>query len=301
MTRHERNRILIGDATVQLRLLPPDSIDCVVTSPPYYGLRDYGMAGQLGLESNVGAWVDAMRSVFAEVARVLKPTGSFWLNLGDSFSTHPRFGAQAKGQLLAPERLLLGLVDDGWIVRNKVIWTKPNAMPTSVIDRLNTTHEYVYFLVRSRRYFFDLDAIREPHRTNRRIGQRRPPDLTKVIGPLAAKRDGLSRARLNGVPGHPLGKNPGDTWSIATRSFRGAHFATFPEALVRRPILATCPRGGVVLDPFFGTGTVGVVAEQLGRDWIGIELNPAYAAMAEERIARARAPVEPRGQLRQAA
>jgi len=296
-----RNVILVGDALHHLRQLPSASVDLAITSPPYFGLRDYGADGQYGLEPNVNAWVERMCLVFAEVARALKPTGSLWLNLGDSYSAHERFGAPPKCQVLAPERLLLALVGDGWILRNKVIWTKPNAIPTSVKDRFKTTHEYFYFLVRGPRYFFDLDAVREPHRTHRPTAERRPPNLSGVIGPLAAKRDGLSRARLNGIPGHLLGKNPGDTWSIATQSFRGAHFATFPEALVRRPILASCPRGGLVLDPFFGTGTIGVVAEQLGRDWIGIEINPAYAAMAEERLAKARAPDDPRRQLRQAA
>jgi site-specific DNA-methyltransferase (adenine-specific) len=353
-----RNVILKGDAADMLRSLPTGSIDCVITSPPYYGLRDYGVDGQLGLEANVDGWVLRLRRVLAEVARVLKPTGALWLNLGDSYSQHPRFGAPAKSQLLAPERLLLALLADGWIVRNKTIWAKPNAMPTSVADRLNTTYEVVYFMTCNRRYFFDLDAIREPHRSRARVSRRMPPDLSKVIGPLAGTRDGLSRARAAGVPGHPLGKNPGDVWTIATRSFREAHFATFPEEVVRRPLLATCPeaictachepwrrqvtvarmpkayehsgeelirrygaswqtvhkvgalvscgcgaptRPGVVLDPFFGTGTVGIVAERFGRDWVGIELNPEYALMAEGRIAKARAPNEPRGQVRPAA
>lgn len=301
MTTLPRNTILVGDALSELRKLPSNSVDCIVSSPPYFRLRNYGVEGQLGMEATVEDWVAGLRAVFTEAARVLKPTGSLWLNVGDSYSTHKDLGALPKGQLLGPERLLLGLNEDGWIVRNKVLWTKPNAMPTSVRDRLNTTHEYLFFCVRQPCYYFDLDAIREPHRTHRVVGQRTVPDLTNVIGPLAAKRDGLSRPRLNGIPGHPLGKNPGDAWSIATRSFRGAHFATFPEALVRRPIAATCPPGGIVLDPFFGTGTVAVVAEQLGRDWLGIELNPAFATMAYERISKARAPGTSRGQPRLAA
>jgi hypothetical protein len=184
-------------------------------------------------------------------------------------------------------------------------------MPSSVTDRLTLTYEVIYFLVRSPKYFFDLDAIREPHRSSAAKRARVPQQQAPVwAGPLAASRNGLGRARDTGVPGHPLGKNPGDVWQIATRGFRGAHFATFPPELVRRPILATCPavvctacmqgqkvatgtlqcachapaRSGIVLDAFFGTGTVGLVARDLGRDWLGIELNPAYVRLAEQRL-----------------
>lgn len=312
MNQLPRNTILLGDAHARLRELPAASVDCVITSPPYFQLRNYGAAGQLGLEPHVGGWVSALQAVFAEVARVLKPTGVLWLNLGDSFSRHQRFGAPPKSLLLAPERVLLALAADGWIVRNKVIWAKTNPLPSSVTDRLSLTYEVVYFLVRGTRYFFDLDAIREPHRSSAAKRARPPLNLTPDwAGPLAATRGGLRRARAAGIPGHVLGKNPGDVWQIATRGYRGAHFATFPEALVRRPLLATCPqavciacerpwkrkanllvpctcgapiRRGVVLDPFFGSGTVGVAAQKLGRDWIGIELNPAYVRLAEARL-----------------
>jgi site-specific DNA-methyltransferase (adenine-specific) len=344
-----RNDILVGDAATRLRELPPHSVDCVVSSPPYFNLRNYAIEGQLGLEPTVEAWVDGLRQVMSEVARVLKPTGSVWLNLGDSYSRHRKFGSPPKGLLLAPERLLLALATDGWIVRNKLVWSKPNPMPSSVGDRLNATWEPLFFLVRSPRYYFSLDAIRVPHTTGgaRRgsapIGKRAP-----WAGPLAGSQDGLRRARPAGQPGHVLGKNPGDVLRIATRGYRGAHFATFPEALVELPIAATCPeaicsrcqhpwrrqvtvrrtgptaptpreryvrtypqrwqtlrevgdlvpcgcgaptRPGLVLDPFFGTGTVGVVARRLGRDWLGIELNPDYVRLAEARLR----PAGPRG------
>ncbi len=344
-----RGVVLVGDAAEQLMKLAPESVDCVVTSPPYYSLRDYAVAGQIGLEPDVQGWVDELMIVMRGLARVLKGSGSLWLNLGDSYSRHPRYGASAKSMLCAPERLLLALSAEGWIVRNKVIWAKPNPMPSSVTDRLNTTYEVVYHLTRSPRYTYFLDAIREPHRS-KGFRQARPP-LGKAptwAGPLAGSQDGLRRARPEGIPGHLLGKNPGDVWCIPTRGFRGAHFATFPEKLVVRPILATCPeavcircaapwkrevsakrlpikgkatprpedpnvfrfrafwhtvrevgdlipcgcqaptRPGVVLDPFFGAGTVGVVAERMGRDWVGIELNPDYAALAEARIEAAR-------------
>jgi DNA modification methylase len=307
-----RNQVLVGDALQVLRTLPAALIDCVITSPPYYQLRDYGVVGQIGLEASVEGWVDELRAVFGEVARVLKPQGALWLNVTDSYSRHLRYGAPPKSALLGPERLLLALAADGWIVRNKVVWAKPNPMPASVGDRLNTTHELVYLLVRQRQYFFDLDAIRQPHTSRGPRTSRRGNGGVRVwAGPLAGSQDGLRRARANGIPGHPLGKNPGDVWRIPTRGFRGQHFATFPEQLVERPLLATCPiavcaacgapmrsvdasRGcgcraavvpGLVLDPFFGTGTVGVVATRLGRNWLGIELNPEFLRIAEQRIA----------------
>ena len=318
MNRLPRNTILIGNAATRLGQLPDTCIDCVVTSPPYFRLRNYGMPEQLGLEPTVQQWVENLRTVMVEVARVLKPSGSVWLNVGDSYSRGSEYGAEPKSLLLGPERLALALVRDGWTIRNKVVWSKPNPMPTSVRDRLNTTHEFVYLLTRSRRYFFDLDAIRGPHSS--RGSRRAQPFRGKApawAGPLAGSQDGLRRARAAGVPGHPLGKNPGDVWRVGTQAFRGAHFATFPEALVRRPILATCPeavcvgcgqpwqrqrstssrigvlvpcgcrqptRPGIVLDPFFGTGTVGAVAAALGRDWLGIELNPAFVQLACDRL-----------------
>ena len=290
MNRLPRRQILLGDAAHQLQRLPPGSVDCVITSPPYYMLRNYGVENQIGLEPHVDRWVDELRLVCGEMARVLKLSGSLWLNLGDSFSRHAKFGAPPKGLLAAPERLLLALMRDGWICRGKVIWSKPNPMPSSVTDRLNMTYEVVYHLVRSPRYYFNLDAIREAHRSRGNRTARLPLGKAPAwAGPLAGSQDGLRKARPDGVPGHALGKNPGDVWNIPTRGFRGAHFATFPEALVVRPLLATCRPGGVVLDPFFGSGTVGVVAERLGRDWIGIELNSGYAELAMSRIEGERA------------
>lgn len=308
-----RNRILTGDALVRLRQLPDACVDCVITSPPYYALRDYDADGQLGLEATVDDWVTALVAVFTEVHRVLKPTGAFWLNLGDSYSRHPRYGAPPKSLLLAPERLLLALACRGWVVRNKVVWAKPNPMPTSVTDRLATTHEVVYFLVRSPQYVFDLDAIREPHRSAPQMRKTRPASHGQHVGPLAARNEGLRQGRT-GLPGHPLGKNPGDCWTIAPHASRGPHPATFPEELVRRPLLATCPSRvcascgapwrpltavagpgpgcdcgaghlpGLALDPFAGTGTVAAVAQRYGRDWLGIELNAEYAQLARERL-----------------
>ncbi len=354
-----RNRILVGDTRERLTAIPDDSIDCAITSPPYFQLRDYGIGGQIGLETTVDGWVSELRLALNGLARVLKPTGSLWLNLGDTYSRHAGFGAPRKSLFLAPERLLLALSDDGWLVRNKVIWAKTNPMPHSVADRLTGAYDVVYFLTRSPSYFFDLDAIRVPHRswTNSRRAGVYPPDSASA--PLWRQRGGgnrgLAAQRAPGQVGHELGKNPGDVWQLASASFHGAHFATFPPGLVERPLLATCPelicdrcgtpfrrltrvrreelgrprpqrteprvlryrrnyrvirergpllpgctcgtsvRPGVVLDPFFGAGTVGLAAERHGRDWVGIELNPAYVKLAEQRLADARAARVPDG------
>jgi DNA modification methylase len=317
-----RRQILLGDAATVLRSLPNASVDTVITSPPYFLLRNYGEADQLGNEQTVEEYVDRLVEVCDALGAVLKPTGSLWLNLGDSYSRHDRYGAPPKSQLLAPERLVLRLVEHGFVLRNKLVWSKPNPMPASVGDRLTCSWEPIYFLVRSPRYFFDLDAIRVPHLTTRRrtTGPTRPGKYDgrerPWAGPLAGANDGLARLHRGGRAGHRLGKNPGDVWSVPTAGFAGAHFATFPTRLITRPILATCPRRtcqscgqpwrhrgavlqpvcacrspgvpGVVLDPFIGSGTVAVEAERLGRDWLGIELSAVYQDLALERIASAR-------------
>lgn len=324
-----RNVVLVGDALARLRELPTDSVDTVITSPPYYALRNYGVTGQLGLEPSVHGWVSHLVAVADELSRVLKPEGVLWLNVGDSYSRHSQYGAPAKSFLLGPERLVLALVERGWRLRNKVVWAKPNPMPASVKDRLTASWEPLYFLVRSRRYFFDLDVIRQPHRSRPKAspGTTVPRQRARWAGPLAGDQSGLARLKQSGMPGHPLGKNPGDVWTLQTSSFRGGHHATFPEALVERPLLATCPervcvscglawrreqvartvghlavvgelrpacscsaawRPGVVLDPFIGSGTTAVVAERLGRDWLGIELRPEFVRVAEERVQAAR-------------
>lgn len=338
MTTHNpvpRNCILIGDVRQRLARLPDASVHCVITSPPYFALRDYGHAAQIGAEADVEAWAEAITAVCADLGRVLRPDGALWLNLGDGYSRHAREGAAKKSLLLGPERVAQRLTSAGWLLRNKIIWAKPNPMPSSVSDRLTTTYEVVYLLTKQPRYFFDLDAIREPARTAQhqgRTGRASYPPRAAVPslgGGITARVDlnqGLAAMKAAGTESHPLGKNPGDVWSIPTASFRGGHFATFPPDLVRRPLLATCPeracarcglawqrapqstggrrlalgplrpvchcraeeRPGLVLDPFLGSGTVAVVAEQHGRDWLGIELNPGYAALAQARITAAR-------------
>jgi site-specific DNA-methyltransferase (adenine-specific) len=327
-----RNTILLGDVREQLQGLPSSSVDCIVTSPPYFGIRDYGHEQQLGTETDIDGWVEHIRAVARDLARVLRPTGALWLNLGDGYSRHRREGAQPKSLLLGPERVAQALVQDGWILRNQVVWAKSNPMPSSLPDRLSSTHEVIYFFVRSRSYYFDLDAIRKPLRTTDPQGttdptRTYPPPDARLSTRPANSNTGLAKLRSSGRAGHPLGKNPGDVWTLATAGFRGAHFATFPVSLVERPVLATCPervcascgapwrrqpvdrtaqqpalgrmhpscdcraatRPGVVLDPFMGAGTVALAAEKHARHWLGIELNPAYVALAKQRITKWRA------------
>ncbi|MDQ1736458.1 MAG: hypothetical protein QOH56_2709 [Pseudonocardiales bacterium] len=328
-----RQRVLIGDAGQRLQEFPEASIDMVLASPPYFRLRDYGMTDQLGMESAISEWVVALRGVARQLRRVLTPTGSLWLNVGDSYATHPSQGGGRKSLLLGPERLAIALLTDGWLLRNKVVWQKSNAMPTSVRDRMACTWEALYVFVKQPNYFFELDAIRQPHasrlskrqRITAAVRGRSPPEAWR--GPNAGNARGLDRLKAAGRVGHPLGKNPGDVWRIASSNYRGGHHATFPIELARRAIRAGCPearcqacgkpyrrptirhpdgtarRGdllascgcraarapGLVLDPFIGAGTTGVAAESLGRDWLGIELNPAFANLAEQRIQQARA------------
>lgn len=320
------NRILVGDARERLRQLPDRFVDCVVTSPPYFQLRNYQHEGQLGLEGHVDLWVSNLRAVLREASRVLVPTGSVWLNLGDRYSTG-REGAPPKSLLLGPERLALALIEDGWMIRNKIVWAKRNPMPSPVPDRLSCTWEVVYLLVRQRDYFFDLDAIRVPHSsTKTRAKTSRAWSVPPAWRVSPSSNSGLDQLSASGQVGHPLGKNPGDVWHLSTAAYRGAHHAVFPVELVERPIKAGSPERrcrrcrspwrritirrlghlaltgelapscdcrtgaepGLVLDPFVGSGTTAIAAEKYDRNWLGIELNPAFARLATERIAYAR-------------
>src|SRR5712691_1571808 len=366
MTDLPLNQVIQGHVLDVLRQLPDESIDCVVTSPPYWGLRDYksepvdwgDWKGQLGLEPDFHLYVKHIVGVFHEVRRVLKGTGSVYVNLGDTYSGsgkgywpghedsskevyHFENKPESKSDLPAkcltgiPERIMLAMIDDGWILRNKVIWYKRNHMPSSVKDRFSSSWEVVYFFVKSQRYWFDLDAVRVPHSGGAaarfKVAQydekemmhrvkpdgrfekdhlSRPPE--PEVDPARAFHPGgknpgdiieqkyedsplrppsFARKRHSGYLGedgeslvNPSGKNPSDFWELTTQPFPEAHFATFPEKLVERPIKASCPPNGVVLDPFFGSGTVGVVALKLARSFIGIELNPAYVEMAKRRL-----------------
>ncbi|WP_328995808.1 site-specific DNA-methyltransferase [Kribbella sp. NBC_01245] len=298
-----------------------------LTSPPYFNLRHYQVEGQLGQEATIQEWVSNLTAVAAEVRRVLTPTGSFWLNVADRYSIHDREGSPRKSLLLGPARLSAALAADGWLVRNQIIWSKTNPMPSSVPDRLTTTYEVVFLLTKQRSYFFDLDSIRVPHRSKPTTPQASAKDSIPSEWRARSTDNirGLVALKQAGIVGHPFGGNPGDVWRLATSSYRGAHFATFPERLAERAVLAGSPearcsnclkphkrvtrrlgataiRGAllatctceapsepaIVLDPFMGAGTTAVAAEKHGRDWLGIELNPDFAQLATDRVAAAR-------------
>lgn len=361
-------RILIGDVREQLATLPDDSVDCVVTSPPYWGLRDYGVAGQIGLEPTLGEHLAVMVEVFREVRRVLKPTGTLWLNYGDCYATTPNGksaaaykaeglddrtfrdkpfstvgpifdpnyrastskqrnrdkGAAAQGGrivaggylkpkdlCMVPNRLAIALQDDGWWVRSEIIWHKPNPMPESIKDRPGNSHEKVWLLSKSARYFYDAEAVAEQLAPNSVLrlsqdveaqngsarangGSRAERPMKAVVRrskehdddarpPTSRPHTGLSKFEAESGRVYPT-RNIRNVWTIPTAAFSEAHFATFPPELAERCIKAGCPAGGTVLDPFFGAGTTGLVADRLGRNCIGIELNPEYAEMARRRI-----------------
>lgn len=295
--------ILIGDVMEKLRELPDESVNCIVTSPPYWGLRDYGVEGQIGLEATHEEHAEVLVQVFREARRVLREDGTLWLNYGDCYATKGDSerpgrrrdresvpgrastpGLKPKDLVGMPWRIAFALQADGWWLRSDIIWSKPNPMPESVTDRPTKAHEYLFLLAKSPRYYYDADAIRLPHA---------PKSFTVGTCPVkegAPDNDG--GANLNrwlNETGHgrqlnPKGANRRSVWEVATQPFAGAHFATFPPELIRPCVIAGCPEGGTVLDPFFGAGTTGLVCDQEGRNWIGIELNPEYAAIAQERL-----------------
>ncbi|MBB6174970.1 site-specific DNA-methyltransferase (cytosine-N4-specific) [Nocardiopsis mwathae] len=338
--------ILVGDALDVLADMPDSSVDCVVTSPPYWGLRDYGHPEQYGAEPTPQEYLATLCEVFSEVHRVLADDGTLWINVGDRYAANsdgfqrgpdfhdrqplirPASDVAPKNLLGLPWRLALTLQARGWILRNAIIWHKPNAMPESVTDRLSCRYEHIFLLVKQRRYRFDLDAIRQPYTGERELSRRsrrggsRPTSISTPWPPNGAERmteeRGGSSARrgteycgkytgadaaFGGKPhgvrmlpsgarhaaAHPKGRNPGDVWSISTRPFRHAHFAVFPIDIPLRAIAAGCREHGTVLDPFAGAGTTLLAAEQHGRHAVGIEINPAYADLAIARLRRARA------------
>jgi site-specific DNA-methyltransferase (adenine-specific) len=264
--------ILLGDCLEKLRTLEDESVHCCVTSPPYFGLRDYGVVGQLGLEGSPEEYVARMVEVFREVRRVLRKDGSLWLNLGD---------CSLRKQLVGiPWRVAFALQADGWLLRQDIVWHKPNAMPESVRDRFTKAHEYLFMLTRSERYFFDGAAVREPAVSTHPSGN----GFKRGARLQYQNADGSARGndkQWNGVGGL---RNRRSVWTIPTRAFKDAHFATFPPDLIEPCILAGCPTDGVVLDPFFGAGTTGLVAKKHGRRYLGIEINPDYVDIANRRI-----------------
>ena len=352
--------ILIGDVRERLKELPDQSVNCCVTSPPYWGLRDYGTASweggltecehnpqkadggaradrtlplgrggvykdicgdcgairvddQIGLESTPQEFVDSLVAVFREVKRVLRDDGTLWVNMGDTYSSHKdckstaqtlakggssematviekgksvsrdsrmlkSVGLKNKDLVGIPWMLAFALRADGWYLRQDIIWAKPNPMPESVTDRCTKSHEYIFLLSKSARYYYDNEAIKEP---SANLGK----TAIKFGGNKYGDSDDPKHATKSGNEYTDAGtRNKRDVWTVSTRSYKGAHFATFPPALIEPCILAGSPEGGTVLDPFFGAGTTGLVAQRHGRQWIGCELNPEYAALAQTRI-----------------
>jgi DNA modification methylase len=287
-------RLLQGDVLDRLREMPDESVICIVTSPPYWGLRDYGCDGQIGLEKTPQEYIAKMVGVFAECRRILRSDGTCWINIGDSYSPDGKQGGLGGGKnytsaaggynrqkesiglpnknvMGMPWRLAFALQDDGWYLRQDIIWHKPNPMPESVRDRCTKAHEYIFLLTKSARYFWNQAAIAEPCNY---------PDGP---GNITGDERHRTKAGLLAIGARET-RNKRSVWTINTGGYPGAHFATFPEELPQTCILAGCPESGTVLDPFLGSGTTVAVALALGRNAIGIELNPEYVKLAEKRL-----------------
>jgi DNA modification methylase len=267
--------ILTGDALTTLKTLPSESVHCCITSPPYWNLRNYKVAGQLGREKTSAEFIDNLVSVCREVRRVLRKDGTFFLNLGDTYSNKSLSGI--------PWRVAFKLQDDGWFLRQDLIWHKPNAMPESVKTRWVRAHEYLFFLTKTESHYFNIDSIREPLITKSNVREKSKEEHNEaVLSPI-----GKGIREWN----HPLGLSPRSVLNISTRPFKGIHFATFPSELVKRCILAGSPEGGVILDPFLGSGTTLAVALELDRVGVGIDLNPEYVEIAKQRIKESNAKI----------
>lgn len=317
------NTIHHTDALAHLRALPDGYVNCIVTSPPYYNLRDYGVPGQIGLEDTPDAYIERLVRVFREAWRVLADDGTFWLNLGDSYAANRGYqvednkhrknltnhmgmavpvGLKPKDLMFIPHRVAMALQADGWYVRQDIVWNKPNCMPESVTDRPTRSHEYVFLLSKSERYHYDADAIKEcaqdwgtRDRSNGKYeSDRNESGLSPHNGLKGTpKQDALGKRTYTGFNARyfsqkqSLVRNKRSVWNISTEAFPGSHFAVMPTKLVQDCIAAGCPADGVVYDPFSGSGTVGLVAMRLGRRYIGSELNREYVEMARQRIAKA--------------
>ena len=304
-----------GECLNVLKTLKTNSIDCCVTSPPYWGLRDYGDKNQRGLEPSPAEFVEKLVLIFQEVKRVLKNNGTLWLNLGDSYAAGTKgtggknspkhkvkgelnfqefssgtrkfnlaeLGLKSKDLVGIPWRVAFALQRDGWFLRQDIIWAKKNPMPESVKDRFTKSHEHVFLLSKNKSYYFDYKSVQEPalqssvERTKRPWSGNKERGMLKGFSPHSFKYYGHGSSHM---------RRKRDVWFLTSEPFKGAHFATFPTKLIEPCILAGCPEGGVVLDPFFGAGTTGYVAKKLNRQYIGIEINQDYIEIAKKRIER---------------
>lgn len=298
----------VGDCRAVLPTLPDESVNCIVTSPPYFGLRDYGVDGQIGLEKTPDAYVAELVAVFREARRVLRDDGTFWLNIGDSYASSSntggtksiqgsakRIGAMTdrkhgipeglkpKDLIGVPWRVAFALQEDSWYLRQDIIWAKPNPMPESVTDRCTKAHEYLFLLTKSERYWFDADAIAEAATPCEKVVTAKSSSYAQAI---SNGKKPTGNAVLGSIIKTGDTRNRRSVWTIPTQPCKLAHFAVMPEKLVEPCILAGCPDGGTVLDPFGGSGTVGLVAERLGRNSVLIELNEKYVALQRERTAQ---------------
>lgn len=323
----ETDKIIQGNCVEVLKCFPDGIVNTCITSPPYFGLRDYGVDGQIGLEETPDAYVAKLVEVFRDVRRMLRDDGTLWLNLGDSYAGSGRgptgkngLGNQQKRQgfdspkvvipanlkpkdiIGIPWRVAFALQADGWYLRQDIIWNKPNPMPESVTDRCTKSHEYIFLLSKSQKYYYDNEAIKEPvaDSTVQRLsqdvdnqkGSSRVPGKTN--GPMKAVRYGgnkytqdpsvFNRTKSGNAYDYRELRNKRSVWTVATKPFKEAHFATFPEELIAPCVLAGSPEGGLAYDPFMGAGTTAYVAKKLGRHFLGSELNPAYIEIANRRI-----------------
>ena len=279
-----------GDALEVLKQFPSESIDMCITSPPYWNMRDYGDKNQLGLEYTTSEFIDNLYNVFHELKRALKDEGSLWINIRDTYSKGvKRCGVKNKSLSMIPERLIIKLLDDGWILRNDIIWHKPNAMPDSCKNRFTVDYEHLYFLTKKDKgYYFKTQY--EPYTSNIKskkdnINNNNDKDKRSALIESKMVRHGANGTTLNSPSKwSDKGRIKRTTWSINTKAYKEAHFATYPTELIECPIDAGCPEGGIVLDPFMGSGTTGVVAKKQGKHYVGIELNKEYIEIANNRI-----------------
>lgn len=309
------NTIICGNSFEILKKMPNESIDMIMTSPPYWGLRDYAVKDQIGLEKKINDYINRLCDIFDEAHRVLKRSGTCWVNLGDTYAStgtkrwtnkkpsfmfaDPRIQGkgctnevQAKSLCQIPSRFSLEMTRRGWILRNVIIWHKPNNMPAPVKDRFTVDFEYLFFFSKNKTYWFEQQF--EPFQSSVYDQQRMAQPRKEYGGKWAQHSNGTIKTQRAFVAGHKQGRNKRCVWKISTTSYRGAHHAVYPEELCITPILAGCPKDGIVLDPFAGSGTTLKVAHSLGRKYVGIELNPEYIKLAKARIKEAHSKTSPK-------